>query len=249
MMGLVNSVYPDYDATQFKTYQAARERFTSGAEGTGMAFIQTARNHLARMENNIPDNVSIPWGVGSLYNTVKNAANRSTDPKLKAFEDDLNAVSSEVARAYSGKALTDPEHDKMISLLNESDSPEALRGAINEFRELLNGKLDSYRTQWNASMPRGVVSPNRMLESLEAGQQTTPPRPPPPPPPANTGNPPAPPNTPNSATAFKAPPPGANFDASLWHRLNPNLDLNRAMQQAKQKGLPVVNVPQGFNAP
>jgi hypothetical protein len=181
VMDMVNSVYPDYDATQFKTYQEARTRFTSGAEGQGMAFIQTARNHLARMEQNIPSNVTIPWGVGSLVNTVKNAANRSTDPKLKAFEDDMSAVSSEVARAYSGKALTDSEHDKMLRLLNESDSPRALRGAIAEFRELLNGKLQSYRSQWNAAMPRGIVTPNSMLENLEGGQQAPPPQPPPPP--------------------------------------------------------------------
>jgi hypothetical protein len=175
LMNQVNSVYPDYDATKFKTYQTARTAFTSGTEGIGLNFIQTARNHLDRMEKNIPDNVTIPWGIGTLYNSVKNSANRSTSPTLKAFEDDLNAVTAEVARAYTGKALTDPEHDKMMSLLSESDSPGALRGAIGEFRNLLNGKLQSYRTQWDSSMPSGVVSPNGTLEALERGQRPTPP--------------------------------------------------------------------------
>jgi len=80
----------------------------------------------------------------------------------------MNAVTGEVARAYSGKALTDEEHSRMLKLINESDSPAALRGAIDEFNTLLQGKVESYRAQWNSAMPRGVVSPQSLLEKAEA---------------------------------------------------------------------------------
>ena len=171
VMALVNSAYPDYDAARFPTYQAARIKFTSGTEGQGLAFIKTARSHLARMETNIPDNVSIPMGVGSLVNWSKNSAKQSTDPKLKAFADDIEAVSSEVARAYKGGIIGVEDHNRMSKLLNSSDSPEAIRGAIQEFRELLKGKLQSYRDQWNSSMPSGVVSPLSTLENLEKDER------------------------------------------------------------------------------
>jgi hypothetical protein len=167
IMGLVNSVYPDYDASRFPVYQTARTKFTSGTEGQGLSFIRTARNHLARMEDNIPDNVTIPLGIGSAINWAKNTAQRSTDPKLKAFGADMEAVSSEVARAYKGGVIGVEDHKRMQDLLTSSDSPEAIRGAITEFRELLKGKLQSYREQWNSSMPAGVVSPLSTLENLE----------------------------------------------------------------------------------
>ena len=179
IMSLVNSVYPDYDASRFGTYQAARTAFTSGKEGIGLNFIRTARNHLARMEQNIPDNVTIPFGVGSIINYAKNKANQSTSPQLKAFADDMEAVESEVASAYKNGALNVDDHRRMEKLLSSSDSPEAIRGAIQEFRELLRGKLQSYRDQWNSSMPQGVVSPLSTLENLEQERPTNRQQPPP----------------------------------------------------------------------
>ena len=167
LMNLVNQAYPDYDATQFPTYQNTRKAFTSGSIGTGLNFIQTARNHLSELEQNIPNNVDIPL-IGSAINWAKNTATRATSPQLKTFESAREAVSSEVAKAYAGKAITQGEHDRMTSLINESDSPEALRAGITEFRRLLNGKLQSYRQQWNSGMPRGIVSPLSTLENLEA---------------------------------------------------------------------------------
>ena len=174
MTAMVNAVYPDWDATQYKTYQDARTRFTSGKEGDGLAFILTARNHLARMAKNIPPNVSIPFGIGSVVNWAKNASQQSTDPQLKAFYDDLHAVGSEVAAAYKGSVITDAENDRMEKLLNGTDSPEAMKGAIDEFNQLLAGKATSYQQQWNAAMPRGVASPNGLLEKAVSGAITAP---------------------------------------------------------------------------
>jgi len=168
IMGMVNQVYPDYDATQFPAYQKMRNYMTSGAGGVGLNFIGTARNHLAELESTIPDNVTVPL-IGSAINWAKNTATRATSPQLKAFESARSAVSDEVAKAYKGGALSEGEHNQMMSLINESDSPGALRGSIGEFRRLLNGKLSSYQTQWNSGMPRGTVSPNATIENLLAG--------------------------------------------------------------------------------
>jgi len=189
IMALVNSVYPDYDSSRFPAYQATRTKFTSGAEGQGLAFIKTARNHLARMETNIPDNVSIPYGIGSMINWAKNSGNKSTDPRLKAFADDVEAVSSEVARAYKGGVIGVEDHKRMQELLSMSDSPAAIKGAIQEFRELLKGKLQSYREQWDSGMPSGVVSPLSTLENLERETGAPSPTPTPGPTPAPATNP------------------------------------------------------------
>ena len=165
IMGMVNQVYPDYDSTQYPTYQKMRQFMTSGAGGVGLNFIGTARNHLDELERTIPDNVTVPL-IGSAINWAKNTATRATNPDLRAFESARSAVSDEVAKAYKGGAISLGEHDQMQGLINESDSPGALRGSIGEFRRLLNGKLSSYQTQWASAMPRGAVSPNSALESL-----------------------------------------------------------------------------------
>jgi hypothetical protein len=165
IMDMVNQVYPDYDGTQFPTYQKMRTFMSSGVGGVGLNFIGTARNHLDELERTIPNNVTVPL-IGSAINWAKNTATRATSPELRAFESARTAVSDEVAKAYKGGALSQEEHDQMLSLINESDSPGALRGSIGEFRRLLNGKLSSYQTQWTSAMPRGAVSPNSALEGL-----------------------------------------------------------------------------------
>ena len=196
IMGMVNQIYPDYDSTQFPTYQKMRNFMTSGEGGVGLNFIGTARNHLAELESTIPDNVDVPL-IGSAINWAKNTATRATSPQLKAFESARSAVSSEVAKAYKGGALSQGEHDQMMDLINESDSPNALRGSIGEFRKLLNGKLASYQTQWQSAMPRGVVSPNSTIENLAAGAAT--------PTPAATTTPSAATTTPATTTPAAAP--------------------------------------------
>lgn len=226
IMGMVNQVYPDYDSTQYPTYQKMRQFMTSGAGGVGLNFIGTARNHLEELERTIPDNVNIPL-VGSAINWAKNAATRSTSPQLRAFESARNAVSSEVAKAYAGKAITQGEHDQMQSLINESDSPQALRGSIGEFRRLLSGKLTQYQEQWNSAMPRGSVSPNSALENLIQGS----------PAPAPTGGATAAaPATPAPATRTAAP----TFNATAWATANPGKDVNAAIAKAQRQGLQVV---------
>lgn len=218
IMGMVNQVYPDYDASSYPTYQSMRKFMTSGPGGVGLNFIGTARNHLDELESTIPDNVNVPL-VGSAINWVKNAATRATSPQLKAFESARDAVSSEVAKAYAGKAITQNEHDNMLSLINESDSPDALRGSIGEFRRLLNGKLSSYQTQWESGMPRGVVSPNSTLEKLLGASDTsTPPTGQPTPPTPPTG----PPAT-NAAPPIAKVPPGHDTtfgNGQVWRNVN-----------------------------
>jgi hypothetical protein len=160
VLGILNQAYPGYDATQYPVYQKTKIDFSpAGQSGKGLNFVGTALNHLDRMEKHIPKNVSIPFGIGTVINTAKNAAFQSTDPKLGKFFVAQKAVTNEISRAYTGGVLTEPEKKHMLELINSSDSPEVLRGNIQEFRDLLQGKLDSYQTGWESAMPRSIRNP------------------------------------------------------------------------------------------
>jgi hypothetical protein len=149
---------PDYDESAYPTYAATRGAFTHGTPANTLNFINTASRHLEEFEKNIPDNVDVPV-IGSAINWAKNSATRSTSPQLRAFEAARTAVASEVAKAYAGKAITQGEHDEMMKLLNENDSPKAIRASAGEFRKLLAGKRQSLDEQWRSAMPKGAVSP------------------------------------------------------------------------------------------
>ena len=168
IMGLVDQAYPDYDSTNYQNYAKTKLDYApSGQTGKGLNFIGTALAHMDRMEGNVDalHNVSIPV-VGSWYNAVKNAAQKGTSPEIKAFVDDQKAVTSEIARAYNGGAITQGERDHMMDLISTSDSPDAIRGSLQEFRELLHGKLDQYQIGWDAQMPRSQR--NAVLDNLQA---------------------------------------------------------------------------------
>ena len=175
LMDLVNEAYPQYDSTQYPVYRRTREAFATGQEGRGLNFIGTARNHLARMEGNIDalHNVSVPF-VGSLMNAARNRLTAGTNVALARFMDDQKAVTSEIARAYNGAAITQAERDHMMSLISTSDSPEVIRANIGEFRDLLAGKLESYRSQWDSAMPSGQRNPliDRLLGNIPVAQPT-----------------------------------------------------------------------------
>ena len=163
---------PDYDESAYPNYAKLRGDFTSGTEARTINFISTASRHLDELEKHIPDNVDIPV-IGSAINWAKNSATRATSPELKAFEDARSAVSSEVAKAYAGKAITQGEHDEMMQLINENDSPKAIKAAAGEFRNLLEGKKQGLVEQWNSGMPKGAVNPLSTLPGSNGGGNAT----------------------------------------------------------------------------
>lgn len=168
-LAAVNVAYPGFDATAYPTYAATRKAFTSGSTGTGINAFHTALNHLDRLEQNIPDNTGV-----ALLNAADSALSTSGSARsqqMAKFDDDATAVSGEVAKAYKGGAITEGERDHMLNLLNRNDAPETMKAHIAEFRELLQGKLDSYQRQWESGMPPGAVSPIQTLGRAAAGGQ------------------------------------------------------------------------------
>jgi hypothetical protein len=164
LMADVTQAYPDYDASKFPAYSKMRQDMTSGKTGAAINSFNTALRHLDRLEKNIPDNTSLPAA-----NWIINLGRRASGSgALKPFESDALAVSNEVEKAYKGGALSEGDYNHMRSLLNENDSPKALKASIKEFRELLHGKLESFREQELSARPSGSVQPITSIHGKDA---------------------------------------------------------------------------------
>lgn len=174
LMGLVNKVYPDYDASQFHNYQATRSAFSDSSKtGQGINSFNTAITHLGRMENNLPDNTSVPIlnkGINFLKDASGSAANTP-------FEADQLAVAGEIGKAYKGGVLSKEEHDQYMKLLDRDASPKQQHSNIGELKSLLGGKLDSYEQQYKSGLPTGAVRDFKIVSDdaravLDRGKST-----------------------------------------------------------------------------
>ncbi|HUD75526.1 MAG TPA: hypothetical protein VMQ76_10670, partial [Terracidiphilus sp.] len=161
LLSAVNQVYPEFKADIWPTLTAARKSFTSSGVGTVVNSFNTALQHLDRLQSNIP------LGTGlSTINAVENVFTPSGSKRgltLGKFDTDANAVSNEVQKAYKGGVVTNDEYRTMMNLLDRNAAPDRIRSNIGELRQLLKGKLDSFRRQYESGLPPGSVIP---LETL-----------------------------------------------------------------------------------
>jgi hypothetical protein len=262
---LVSSVYPDFDSAH---YEARRDTVKSA---TGDGKIANSRNalnlaiqHMGEMWDNMQ---KVDPGEYPATNWAKQAYHQSGgfgDKEVKGayggYEDANEGVASEMARVFKGGAPTQTEVNQYRKHADITSPRSSQEGSFKTRAHMLASRLGII----NRQLQEGLNTPGKNYQLLTpeaidtlrklpggdeilktAGVGAAPPTPP-----ANRAlNPPAPPGTPNSPNPIKTPPPGSTFDASTWHKVHPNLDLNKAMQQAKKQGLPISNVPTGFNAP
>lgn len=158
ILNAVNQAYPGYRADMFPNYLKARLAFTSGTIGTAINSFNTALQHLDLLERDIPSENGTFSTVNTLMNRMApSGSQRAID--VGRFKTDANAVSNEVQKAYKGGVVNQDEYNHMIELLDPNAAPAQIRSNIAELRQLLNGKLESYRQQWASQGPPGAPFP------------------------------------------------------------------------------------------
>lgn len=168
ILNAVNQAYPGYDATQYQTYASARRAFTSGPIGTAINAFNTALHHLDRMESNLPKGNGRFETLNALENRMAaSGSQRAID--LGRYKTDANAVANEVQKAYKGGVVNQDEYNQMLQLLNPNASPAQMQSNLGELRQLLHGKLESYRQQWSSQGPPGMAMPAPGIETPRPG--------------------------------------------------------------------------------
>jgi hypothetical protein len=157
VMEFVRQVEPDYDETTFATRQATRKAFTTGAEAKAINAANTAMAHAGHLVAQLNDLTVLPGGM--LTNTPVSAVAKTIGMggNVMAVEGTVEALASEARKIYagaSGGSLQELLEWKKAFPVNGSRTEQSK--ALQNFVELLNGKLESLATQYNRGMGTSI---------------------------------------------------------------------------------------------
>jgi hypothetical protein len=149
ILTLAKVVDPSFDETLIPTRIAMRKDFSGeGKNGQAIGSFNTAQHHIDKLSDDL-EQLSKYNGNFPTINAARSwlATNANTNPKLRdsmqAVNDDMAAVSHEVANAYNTGHLSDHDMSTWNKLTNTDLPPDQLRRGISDFVDLLNGKRDS----------------------------------------------------------------------------------------------------------
>jgi hypothetical protein len=132
----------------FKTDQAITKYMTSGAGGTNINYFNTATDHLAllRQAGEELKNGNMP-AFNSLANRFATATGGAAPTDFNTVK---SAVAGELSKTFKGTGATDAEISEINQTINSSQSPEQINGAINYYTQLMGGKVNALKAQYEA---------------------------------------------------------------------------------------------------
>jgi hypothetical protein len=149
LMTQLTQAYPNFDQSKAQSYFKTRQDFTSGKTSQAINAYNTAIAHLGTMFDHVSASNSL-------------AINTPGATVHRQLSLDKQLVSSELAKAVGGGAMTDSEKDSILGSIGGL-TVGSYQDRIQEAVSLLNGKLESYQQQWNNGAPPGAVSQVRIL--------------------------------------------------------------------------------------
>lgn len=152
---LRNAVF-QFDPTFTEQRAQVRKAFTTGPDAKNIGALNTAVVHLGRLGD-----AAEALGNGSFtpgneaYNWLRD---KFGSEKVTNFGLLKDAVAGEMAAALKGNA-TDIEIEKMGKSIRGANSPDQMRGVIQEGMAILNDKANTYSERYHALMPDDPWTP------------------------------------------------------------------------------------------
>lgn len=171
MISLVGQYDPSFDAVNYTARSKTRNDFTSGKSAQTINALNTVTQHLGKLSDSTEalNNSTLP-----IYNSVANLLSKAGgNPAVTNFEADKKAVTDELTRAWRGAGGSEQDIKSWSRVLDASESPQQLHGAIREIGGLLEGKLSALENQYTQGMGHApeipVITPEarRTLTTLE----------------------------------------------------------------------------------
>lgn len=169
IMDMVRAVDPDVDATTWAGRLATRKAFSpDGAAGKAVMAANTAMGHAAHLMDQFDQLGN--WSLGEVVNAPANylMGKIGQGAVVKATAGTIDALASEARKVYSGAGggstseLNEWKHNFPID-----GSQTEQRAAMQNFVELLDGKLQSLASQYNKTMGTSK-EPYQMLDPKPA---------------------------------------------------------------------------------
>ena len=163
-MDMVRQVDPDVDATTWASRVATRRAFTSGTQGNVINSVNTAMDHAGHLLDQFEKLGN--WSLGESVNQPANYLMRKfgQGAAVRTAEGTIDALAAEARKIYAGAgggSLSELNEWKKSFPINGSISEQ--RGALENFVELLDGKLHALSTQYNRGMGTSL-EPFQMLD-------------------------------------------------------------------------------------
>jgi len=160
----------------FKTDQAITRYMTSGAGGTNINYFNTATDHLKLLAE---AGEALNNGNTQLFNNWANRfATATGNPAPTNFETVKAAVAGELSKTFKGTGATDSEISEINQTINQAESPDQIRGAIDYYKRLMGSKLQALKSQYDAAkegkpnFPGTESSPNNGGKGVSKGSRS-----------------------------------------------------------------------------
>jgi hypothetical protein len=159
----IYAAYPDLDSSKAPAYAKLRANFSSGKEAAGINAANTSIHHLNLMSQNLDQaTAGLTGSVEQFFGG--NAAGR----KVAA---DAAAVAGELGKLYQGGVVGEAEAKKWQEKLDPNSvgmTINKLRENVQEFTELLGGKLEAFQEQWDDGVPSKLIPAPKAIASPES---------------------------------------------------------------------------------
>lgn len=158
MMRDVSLYDPNFDTIDYNARAKTRQAFTSGAESKQINALNTVAQHMGQL-NEAVDNLNNSSWRG--WNSIKNWASKETgNPDITNFEAIKKNVVDELTRVWRGTGGSEADIQERLKVLDSSNSPQQLKGALRETAQMVKGKIDAFSDQYRRGMGTAAEDKN-----------------------------------------------------------------------------------------
>ena len=145
----VKELNPDYNEIRYGQIDKAVKAFATGKQGDIVRSLNVAIDHIGTAEGLID---AMKNGDINIVNKLKNklaAETGSTAPVN--FEAVKGIVADEITKSVVGGPGALADREEMAKQIRGSNSPEQIRGVLDQFKHLMRGQLNGLQSQYERS--------------------------------------------------------------------------------------------------
>nr|WKF58832.1 hypothetical protein HUO10_003333 [Paraburkholderia busanensis] len=151
MAGLAKK-YPDYDAKEYKTRQAAIGQFEYGKKGDTVRSLSVSLDHLDTLSE--AGKALKNGNIQSFNKLAQTLAEQTGSAVPTNFEAAKSIVADEVVKGILGSGGGVGDREKAQAIFDKVKSPDQLAGAVTQVQKLLRGQLNGLERQYKESTGR-----------------------------------------------------------------------------------------------
>ena len=145
--------YPGIDVNNINQRANTLKDFQSGKTSQQIQSLNTALGHLDTLNTlsgQLGSNKGWPL-TNAAVQGVETATGTGDAPMLRQFNFTKNALSDEIATVLKGSSGTDVGMENIAKQINSADTPQMLKGVIQNAVSLMNSRLQAIGNKWSTS--------------------------------------------------------------------------------------------------